>query len=159
MRGRLVRYPREDPKINERGNPEDQVKDKGAKKFRQHYLPVANRHGRKRLNGAELKFLGKQAHRDQRKNQNEGEPEKNRIEERFLNCVLNLALVHERDLEIKIDSADDQKKDHHDVRDRRVEVAPDFADEQGPKFPHILAITSKSMSKSDVLHWKLGVER
>jgi hypothetical protein len=49
---------------------------------------------------------------------------------------LHLALVHERDLEIKIDSADDQKKDHHDVRDRGVEIAAHFAGEQGPEFTH-----------------------
>src|SRR4029077_8174225 len=109
MRSRLVCYLRENPKINERRDPENQVKDKGAKKFREYNLPVANRHSRERLNRAELKFLCKQAHRDQRKNQNEREPEKDRIKECLLDCVLNLALVHERDLEIKIDAADDQK--------------------------------------------------
>jgi hypothetical protein len=31
---------------------------------------------------------------------------------------LHLALVHEGDLEIKIDPADYQEKDEHDVRDR-----------------------------------------
>src|SRR5215469_4100871 len=127
MRGRLVCYPRKDPKIKERRGPENQVKGKGAKEFRKYDLAVANRGSRERLDRAELKFLGKQAHRDQRKNQNEGEPEKNRIEERFLDCVLHLALVHERDLEIKIDPADDQEKDHHDVRDRGVKIAAHFA--------------------------------
>jgi hypothetical protein len=53
---------------------------------------------------------------------------------------LNLALVHERGLEIKIDPADDQKKDHHDVRDRGVEIAAHFADEQSPEFSHGLSI-------------------
>jgi hypothetical protein len=57
---------------------------------------------------------------------------------------LHLALVHERDLEVKVDPADDQKEDHHDVRDRGVEIAANFADEQGPEFPHVLSITSKS---------------
>src|SRR5215471_11334411 len=33
MRGGLVCYPRENPKINERWDPQDQVKDKGAEKF------------------------------------------------------------------------------------------------------------------------------
>src|SRR5438105_13586412 len=33
MRSRLVCYSRENPKIKERGDPEHQVKDKGAKKF------------------------------------------------------------------------------------------------------------------------------
>src|SRR4029079_350552 len=116
--------------------PEDQVKHEGAKKFREYHLPVPYRCSRERLDRAELKFFSKQAHRDQRKNQDEREPEKNRIEERFLDCVLHLALVHERDLEIKIDPADDQKKDHHDVRDRRMEIAAQFACEQGPKFTH-----------------------
>jgi hypothetical protein len=60
---------------------------------------------------------------------------------------LNLALVHERDLEIKIDAADDQKKDHHDVSDRRVEIAAHFAREQCVEFPHVLPITSMSINK------------
>src|SRR6266550_59374 len=134
MRSCLACYSRENPKIKERRDPEDQVKDKGAKKFREYYLPVANRRGRERLDSAELKFFGKQAHRDQRKNQNEREPKEHRIEECFLDRVLHLALVHERDLEIKIDPADDQKKDHYDVRDRGVEIAAHFAGEQGPEF-------------------------
>src|SRR5215475_7527340 len=33
MRGGLVCYPRENPKINQRRDPQDQVKDKGAEKF------------------------------------------------------------------------------------------------------------------------------
>jgi hypothetical protein len=57
---------------------------------------------------------------------------------------LHLALVHERDLEIKIDPADDQKKDHHDVRDWGVEIAAHFAGEQSVEFSHVLPITSKS---------------
>src|SRR4029453_19046894 len=106
MRSRLVCYLRENPKINERRDPEDQVKDNGAKKFRENHLPVPNRNSREWLDRAEFKFFGKQAHRDQRKNQNEREPEKDRIEERFLYCVLHLELVHDRDLEIKIDTVD-----------------------------------------------------
>src|SRR4029077_3842081 len=113
---------RENPKINERRDPEDQVKHKGAKEFRKYYLPVAYRRSRERLDCAELKFFSKQTHRNQRKNQDECEPEKDRIKERLLDRVLHLALVHERDLKIKIDPADDQKKDHHDVRDRGVEI-------------------------------------
>src|SRR5215813_3413733 len=136
MRGRLICYPRENPKIKQRRDPEDQVKDKRAKKFREHYLPVAHRHSRERLDRAELKFFGKQPHGDEGKNQNEREPEENGIEERFLDCVLHLALVHERDLEIKIDPADDQKKDHHDVRNRGIEIAAHFAQEQGVKLTH-----------------------
>ena len=49
---------------------------------------------------------------------------------------MHLTLVHVRDLKIKIDPADDQKKDHHDVRDRGVEIAANFAGEQGPEFTH-----------------------
>src|SRR4029077_14675893 len=133
------------PKVKKRRDPEDQVKDKSANKFREYYLPVANRRSCERLDGAELKFLRKQAHRDQRKNQNKREPEKNRIEECFLDRVLHLALVHERDLEIKIDPADDQKKDHHDVRDRGVEIAAHFAGEQGPEFTHRSALLHYSI--------------
>ena len=147
MRSRLVCYSRENPKIKKRRDPEDQVKGKGAKKFGEYYLPIPYRCGRERLDRAELKFFGKQAHRDQRKNQNESEPEKNRIKERLLDRVLHLALVHERDLKIKIDPADDQKKDHHDVSDRRVEIAAHFAREPCVEFPHVLPITSMSINK------------
>ena len=140
MRSRLVCYSRENPKVKQRRDPEHQVKDKGAKKFREYYLPVANRRCRERLDGAELKFFGKQAHRDQRKNQNKGEPKEHRIKESLLDCVLHLALVHERDLEVKIDPADDQKKDHHDVSDRRVEIAAHLARQQGPEFTHRSAL-------------------
>jgi len=41
-------YSRENPKVKKRRDPEDQVKDKGAKKFERYYLPVANRRGRER---------------------------------------------------------------------------------------------------------------
>src|SRR5262249_54003798 len=82
----------------------------------------------------------KQAHRDQGKNQNEGEPEEHRIKESLLDGVLHLALIHERDLEVKIDAADDQKKDHHDVSDRRVEIAAHLARQQGPEFTHRFAL-------------------
>ena len=59
------------------GSREDVEKD-SAKKFREHNLPVAHRRCHERLDGAELKFFGKQAHRDQRENENEREPEKRR---------------------------------------------------------------------------------
>src|SRR4029077_9265851 len=76
MRSRLVCYFRENPKVNQRRDPEDQVKHKSAKEFRKYYLPVAYRRSRERLDRAELKFFSKQSHRDQRKNQDECEPEK-----------------------------------------------------------------------------------
>jgi hypothetical protein len=99
-------------------------------------LPIAYGGRRKRLNGPELKFFGEQAHRDQGKDQNEGEPEEDRIKECFLHRVLNLALVHERDLEVKIDPADDEEKDQHDVADGGMEIAAYLAREQGVKLTH-----------------------
>jgi len=58
----------------------------------------------------ELKFFGKQAHRDQGKNQDECEPEEDRIEECFLDCVLHLTLVHEETWKVKIDPLTMRKK-------------------------------------------------
>src|SRR5881394_3591419 len=126
MGSRLVCYSRENPKINKRWDPEDQVKHKGAKKLREHYLPVANRRSRERLDRAELKFLGKQTHCDERKNQHESEPEEDRIKKSFLHGVLHLPLVHERNLKIKIHPADEQEENENNVGDRRVEVAAHF---------------------------------
>ena len=73
-----------DPEVNERREPEDHIKDESAEEFCQHDLPVADRRRHERLDRAELKLLREQSHGDQGKNQNEGEPEENRIEERFL---------------------------------------------------------------------------
>src|SRR6266702_3722348 len=127
MRGRLFCYFQKNPEVKHGRDPEDDVKDQRAEKLRKHHLPVAHGNGRKRLDGAELKFFGEQAHRDERKNQDECEPEEDRIKECFLNRVLNLALVHEGDLKIEINPADDQKKYQHYVRDGRMEIAAHLA--------------------------------
>jgi hypothetical protein len=74
---------------------------------------------------------------------------------------LHLTLVHEGDLEIKIDPADYQEKDEHDVRDRGMEIATYFARKESVKFSHVLSIASmsRSRSKSDGLHLTLIVGR
>ena len=54
---------------------------------------------------------------------------------------MNLALVHEGDLEIEIDSTDYQEKDEHDVRNRRMEIAAYFARKESVKLTHGLSIT------------------
>ena len=118
MRSWLICNSQKNPEVKNRRDPEDQIEDQRAKEFREHHLPVANRGSRERFNGAELKFFCEKPHGDQGKDQNEGEPEEDRIKKCLLNRVLHLALVHEGDLKIKIDPADDEKKDEHDVRDR-----------------------------------------
>ena len=105
MRDRL-----EDPEINQGRQPEDEIEDQRAEKLREHDLPVANRRRHERLDRSELKFLRKESHRDQGKNQNEGEPEENRVEECFLDRIRNRLPVHERELEIKIRARDEEKK-------------------------------------------------
>ena len=142
MCSRLVRDREKDSKIKQRRDPKNYVEHQRAKKFRQYYLPVSHRSSGQRLNRAELKFLGEETHRDQRENQNKGKPEEDRVKKRLLDRVLHLALVHEGDLKIKIDPADDQEKDKHDVGDRRMEVAAYFAREQGVKFTHTPSLRS-----------------
>jgi hypothetical protein len=51
---------------------------------------------------------------------------------------LDLALVHERNLKIKIHPADEQEKDEDDIGDGRVKVAAYLAREQSIKFAHNL---------------------
>src|SRR4029077_7216583 len=135
-------------------DPENEVKDQCTEKLREYHLPVAHRRSSKRLNGAELKFFGEQAHRDQGKDQNECEPKEDRIEKRFLHRVLHLALVHEGDLKVKINSADDEEKDQHDVGDRRMEIAANLAREQGVKFTHgsisLLQLTSNQVGMREL---------
>ena len=121
-----MRYLEKDREVKQRRDPEDEVKDQRTKKFRQHHMPVAYRGGHERLNRAELKFFREQAHRNERKNQNKGEPEEDRVKERLLHGVLHLALVHEGNLKIEIDPTDDQEKDENDVSDGRVKVAAHF---------------------------------
>src|SRR6478752_4625953 len=136
MRGRLVRCFQKNPEIKHGRDPEDHIKDKRAEEFREDHLPVAHGNSCKRLNGAELKFFGEQAHRDERKNQDECEAEEHRIKKCFLNCVLHLALVHEGDLKIEIDPADNEEEDQHDVGNRRVKIAAHLAREQSIKLTH-----------------------
>src|ERR1043166_8369455 len=136
MRRRLVCYFQKNPEVKQGRDPENYVKNQRAEKLRKHHLPVAYWNSRKRLDGAELKFFGEQAHCDERKNQNECEPEEDRVKECFLNRVLHLALVHERDLKIEIDPANDQEKDEHDVGDRGVKITAHLAREKGIKLTH-----------------------
>jgi hypothetical protein len=136
MSGRLVRQFEKNRKVKQGRDPEDEIKDQRAKKFREHHLPVTDRRRHQRLDRAELKFLRKQAHCDKGKNQNEREPEEDRVKKSFLDGVLHLPLVHEGNLKIKIHPADEQKKNHDDIGDRRVEVAAYFAGEQSIKFMH-----------------------
>src|SRR6266481_8412261 len=136
MGSRLVGDLKEDGKVKQRRDPENHVENQRAKKFRKYYLPVTYRDSRQWLNRAELKFFSKQTHRDQRKNQNKGKPEKDRVKKCLLHRVLHLALVHEGDLEIEIDPADYQEKDEHDVGDRGVEIAAYFARQESVKFSH-----------------------
>ena len=137
MSGRLVRQFEKDREVKQRRNPEDKIKDQRTKTFREHHLPVTHRRRHERLDRAELKFLRKQAHCDEGKNQNESEPEEDRVKKCLLDGVLHLPLVHEGNLKIKIHPADEQKKNQDDIGDRRVEVAAHFAGEQSVKFPHV----------------------
>jgi hypothetical protein len=136
MRSRLIRYLEKNDKVKQRRDPENYVEDQRAEEFCEYYLPVAHRDSCQWFDRAELKFLGKQSHRDERKNQNEREPEKNRIEKCLLDRVLHLALVHEGDLKIKIDPANYLEEDEHDVRNGRMEITADFARKESVKFSH-----------------------
>src|ERR1700737_836558 len=125
-----------DGEVKQRRHPMNDVENDRAEKLREDDLPVAHRCGHERFDRAELKLLRKKPHGNERKNQNEGEPEENRIKKCFLHRVLHRALVHVADLEIEIDAAHEQEKDEHDVSDRRVEVTAHFAHEQGEEFTH-----------------------
>ena len=137
MRCRLIRDFEKDRKIEQRRDPQNYVEDQRAEEFRKYYLPVADGNSGEGFNRAELKFLGEQTHRNQGKNQNKGKPEENRVKKCLLNGVLHLALIHERDLEIKIDPAHYQEKDEHDISDRGVEIAAYFAQKESVKFSHL----------------------
>src|SRR5205823_5519815 len=100
-------------------------------------FPVAHRRRHQRFDRAELKLLTEEPHCDQREDQDEGEPEEDRIEECFLNGVRHLPPVHERELEVEIDSAEEEEEEQNDVGDGRVEVAPNFAAEQGEELSHL----------------------
>jgi hypothetical protein len=131
-----------DDEIKKGRDPEDDVKKEGAEIFREHDLPVTHRRSHEGLDRAELKFLGEEPHRDEGKNQNEGEPKEDGIKERLLDGIRNRSLVHEGNLEIEIDSADEEEKDENDVGDRRVEVAFDLAREESEKLSHLTQASS-----------------
>jgi hypothetical protein len=125
-----------DREVKQRRDPKNNVESERAEKFRKDHLPIVHRRGHEGLDCAKLKFFGEKPHRDERENQNEGEPKENRVKERFLHRVLHLALVHETELEIENDAADEQKKNQNDIRDGRVEVAAYFAHQEREKFSH-----------------------
>src|SRR5207302_7546466 len=100
IRGGLMRDQLENPEVKQRRQPEDEIENQGTEEFREHDLPISDRRRHEGLDRAELKFLREQAHRDERKNQDESEPEEDRIEERFLDGIADRLPVHERKLEI-----------------------------------------------------------
>src|ERR1700682_1159002 len=125
-----------DGEVKQRRHPKNDVENDRAEKLREDDLPVAHRCGHERFDRAELKLFRKKPHGNERKNQNEGEPEENRIKKCFLHRVLHWALVHVADLEIEIDAAHEQEKNEHDVSDRRVEVTAHFAHQKREKLSH-----------------------
>src|SRR5689334_12892477 len=125
-----------DPKIGGRRYPKHHVENERSEKLRQHDLPVAHGRGHERLDRAQFKLLRKEPHGDERKNQDKGEPEEDRVEESLLHRVADLALVHERDLEIKIHTAHEQEENENDVSDGRVEVAANFSRKEDDEFTH-----------------------
>ena len=131
-------------KIERGWNPENDIKDQRAKKFREHNLPVAYWRSHERLNRAEFKFFREQAHGDKRKNQDKRKPEEDRVKKRFLHRVLDLALVHERNLKIKINSSNEQEENENDIGDRRVKIAADLARKESVKLTH--GLLRKTMS-------------
>src|SRR6266566_2007820 len=146
MRRQLARDYLEDRKVTNRWDPENKIKKQRAEKLGQHNLPVAHGGGHERLNCAELKFFCEQAHRDERENQNKGKPKEDRVKKCLLHRVLHLALVHERDLKIKINPANEEKKYQDDVGDRRIEIAANFAREQSIKLTHKIVRSTSALT-------------
>src|SRR5689334_2859003 len=105
----------EDPEIGRRRDPEGDVENERAKKLRENDLPIADRCSHERLYRSQLKFLGEEPHGDERKNQDESEPEKDRVKEGFLDGVAHRSLVHERNLEIEINPTNQKEENQHDV--------------------------------------------
>src|SRR5438552_17516154 len=110
MRSWLICNSQKNPEVKNRRDPEDQIEDQRAKEFREHHLPVANRGSSERLNGAELKFFCEKPHGDQGKDQNEREPEEDRMKKCFLKRALHLTPVYEGALKVKINTADHQEE-------------------------------------------------
>src|SRR5947208_16115371 len=102
MRSGLASDILKNDKIERGWNPENDIKDQRAKKFREHNLPVSYWRSHERLNRAEFKFFREQAHGDKGKNQDKRKPEEDRVKKRFLDGVLDLELGNERKLKIKI---------------------------------------------------------
>src|ERR1700730_627789 len=154
-----------DREIQQSRDPENNVEHKGAEKFRENYLPIVHRCSHERLDGAELKFLGKKPHRNKGKNQNKREPEKNRIKECFLHRIRHRALIHVRNLKIKIDTAYQQEKNENNVGDGRVKITAHFAGEKRVKLSHtiwLMAIDRERAGARVLLgigRWVLDVER
>jgi len=69
-----------DREVKQRRDPKNDVENDRAEKLREDDLPVAHWCSHERFDRAELKLLRKKPHGNERKNQNEGEPEENRIE-------------------------------------------------------------------------------
>src|SRR5438128_3795441 len=125
-----------DQKVKKSWDPKNKIEDESAKKFRQHHLPVSHRGSHKRLDCSQLKFLREQPHGDEREDQDKSKPEKDRVKKCFLHRILHWSLIHERNLEIEVGSAHEQKEDQDDVGDGRVEIARYFARKKGVKFTH-----------------------
>src|SRR5438105_1574276 len=136
MRSGLASDILKNDKVERGWNPENDIKDQRAKKFREHNLPVAYWRSHERLNRAEFKFFREQAHGDKRKNQDKRKPEEDRVKKRFLHRVLDLALVHERNLKIKINSSNEQEENENNIGDRQVKIAADFARKEIVKLTH-----------------------
>src|SRR5436190_2561586 len=133
-----MRYVLKNGEVEDGRDPKHQIKHQSTKKFCQHNLPVADRGGHEGLNGSQFKFLRKDAHRNKRKYQNEGKPEEHRVKKRFLHRIRYGALIHERDLEVKIYSANQKEKDENDVGNRGVEVTRYLPREQSEELTHRL---------------------
>src|SRR6202043_423104 len=100
-------------KVKQRRQPKNDVKNERAGKLSQHDLPVPHRSRHQWLDCAELKLLGEKSHSNERKDQDKGEPEKNGIKKRLLHRVLQLSLIHERNLEIEIHARDEQEENEN----------------------------------------------
>jgi hypothetical protein len=61
---------------------------------------------------------------------------KTELKKRFLNRVGDGPLIHEGDLEIKVEASDEKEEDENDVGDRRIKVAANFARKKNEEFSH-----------------------
>jgi hypothetical protein len=135
----------ENDEVEQGRNPKDDVKDKGTEVLREHHLPVAHWRGHEWFDRPELKLFRKKPHRDERKNEDKSEPEEHGIKERLLDRILDRPLVHERDLKVEVDPADQEKEDEDDVGNRRIEVTSNFAGKKSEEFCHDLIEVSAAL--------------